>query len=303
MANVMRPAVENETRHRLVCRLLCLWLLVLGADSLLAADSNEFVFEQSDATLTALEWSPASPNGETILAIPWLGGAASGYRYVGPLLADAGYRVVAINPRGIDGSSGLQQGLTLRNYANDIVAVASELGLERFHIMGWAWGNRLARTVATDHPDLVDSVILIAAGGAVPPLADMAELGRLSREPDLPLSERVALARDGLFAPVTPAALIEEYIDYIGDWADGTAGERAAAAAIPVEHWWSGGEAPMLIVQGLNDRTAPPENGEIMKRDYGDRITLVNLQDAGHMMGLEKPQETAQAIIAFLRTQ
>ena len=57
----------------------------------------------------------------------------------------------------------------------------------------------------------------------------------------------------------------------------------------------------MLIVQGLDDKTAPPENGELMKKEFDQRITLVNLADAGHLMGLEKPVETTLAITDFLR--
>jgi len=56
----------------------------------------------------------------------------------------------------------------------------------------------------------------------------------------------------------------------------------------------------MLIVQGVDDKTAPPANGRRMKEEFGDRITLVNLQAAGHAMGLEKPEETADAILTFL---
>ena len=56
----------------------------------------------------------------------------------------------------------------------------------------------------------------------------------------------------------------------------------------------------MLIVQGVDDKTAPPENGRQMKQEFGERITLVNLEGAGHAMGLEKPRETAAAIVSFL---
>lgn len=58
----------------------------------------------------------------------------------------------------------------------------------------------------------------------------------------------------------------------------------------------------MLIVQGLDDKTAPAKNGVRMQQEFGDRIRLVNLQHAGHAIGLGKPGETAPAIIAFLAT-
>lgn len=38
-----------------------------------------------------------------------------------------------------------------------------------------------------------------------------------------------------------------------------------------------------------------------MKAKCSDRITLVNLADAGYVMGLEKPVETANALLQHIR--
>jgi len=51
----------------------------------------------------------------------------------------------------------------------------------------------------------------------------------------------------------------------------------------------------MLIVQGLDDKIAPPQNGVLMQERFGERIQVVNLKDAGHLMGLEKPLEVSAA--------
>ena len=64
--------------------------------------------------------------------------------------------------------------------------------------------------------------------------------------------------------------------------------------------WWAGGIAPMLIVQGLDDKVAPPENDRRMLEEFGDRITLIEIEEAGHVMGLERALETANAIVDFL---
>ena len=56
----------------------------------------------------------------------------------------------------------------------------------------------------------------------------------------------------------------------------------------------------MLTVQGEDDKTAPPENGRRMKQEFAERITLVNLKEAEHLMGLEKPRETAAGVLSFL---
>jgi pimeloyl-ACP methyl ester carboxylesterase len=56
-----------------------------------------------------------------------------------------------------------------------------------------------------------------------------------------------------------------------------------------------------LILQGADDQIAPPENGEILKRDLGDRVTLVNVAGAAHLMPLEQPETAASHIIGFIK--
>lgn len=252
------------------------------------------------AELTALEWSSSNSKEQAIIALPWGGGTAIGYRYLGPLLADAGYRLIALNPRGFSGSTGTLGELSLHDYAADVAAVVALLELDQVHMMGSALGNRVARAVATDHPNLVASISLIAAGGMVTPLVSMENAGRLFQDPDLAEELQLAFARDTLFAESTPTAIVKEFIDNLGYFREASTARSGANRATPVEQWWAGGTAPMLIVQGLDDKIAPPQNGVLMQEQFGERIRVVNLEDAGHLMGLEKPQEVSAAVIEFL---
>lgn len=252
------------------------------------------------AELTALQWVPVADSKATIIGLPWGGGTAIGYRTLGPLFAAAGYRLIALNPRGFSGSTGPLQNLTLHDYANDVAAVIDALELDRVHMLGWALGNRVARVVATDHPGRVATISLIAAGGMVPPLVAIADSNRLFRERDLPLAQQIAFAREALFAPATPDSIIQEFIADLGHFQEASAAQPAASRATPAEHWWAGGSAPMLIIQGLDDKIAPPQNGVLMQEEFGERIRVVNLEDAGHLMGLEKPGEVASAVLTFI---
>ena len=66
--------------------------------------------------------------------------------------------------------------------------------------------------------------------------------------------------------------------------------------------WWNAGAStPILIVQGLQDAVAPPENGYMMKRELGERVELVDIDGAGHAMLPERPKVIADAVIAFAR--
>ncbi len=280
-------------------KILVTIILVICGNTLVA-DQSQRSIDIGHAQLNVSVWETDNHKQETILALPGSGGDDSRYKYIGPLIADAGYRLIAINQRGIKDSSGELEGLTLHDYAADVAAIVDALGLEKVHMLGWALGNRISRVVATDYPNKVASISLIAAGGLVKPLTEPGELGRLLGEAELPEQEKIELARRTLFSSESSDELVWDYVRNLKYWSQARASQRRANRDTPAEQWWAGGTGPMLIVQGLDDKTAPPENGTRMKAEFGDRITLVNLEAAGHAMGLEKPRETADAIIAFL---
>jgi len=251
-----------------------------------------------DFALTASAWG----EGELVVALPGVGADNVRYRIIGPLIAAEGYRVVAVNQRGIRSSGGNLIDLTLHDYAADVAEIIHHFSATKAHLIGWAFGNRIQRTVATDYPERVATVTLLAAGGLFPPTAEPGALGRLLSEPALALEERMSLARMTLFSPATSDATVREYAASLTYWPEARLSQQAASRATPREEWWGGGEAPMLVVQGIDDMTAPVENGRQMLAAYGDRIELVEIAGAGHLMGLEKPEETAASIITFLKT-
>ena len=279
---------------------LILCMLLLGQSLNAAEQPTTHFVDIGHARLNIVEWSSDREDAEYIFALPGSGGDHSRYKRLAPLLAEAGYRVVVINQRGIMGSTGNLEDLTLRDLASDVIAVADMLGVRRFHMMGWAFGNRTSRMLATDFPDRVVSVTLIAAGGIVPALTRPGELGRLLGEADIPESEKAALARRTLFSPAAPDELIQEYVTGLRYWPEGRRAQQQANRNTPLELWVAGGSGPLLMVMGEDDLTAPVENGHIMKAEHGERLHLVIIPDAGHAVGLEKPAATASAILDFL---
>jgi len=81
------------------------------------------------------------------------------------------------------------------------------------------------------------------------------------------------------------------------------AAQIAAGQSTPLDDWWEGGTAPLLVVQGLDDRRALPGNGRALRDQMGARVRLVEMPRAGHLALLEQPQAVADAVIAFLRQQ
>jgi len=108
--------------------------------------------------------------GPPVILLPGRGGAgAEQYRALGSEIAAAGFRAVAMNPRGVGLSHGPLEDLSLHDLADDVATVVDKLGGPA-HIIGRALGNRVARCFAADYPQSVKSVSLISAGGLIPPL-------------------------------------------------------------------------------------------------------------------------------------
>lgn len=279
---------------------ICLSAITSALFSSAAAEPDFRTIDNCHAQLNVAEWLPVDSRDELILALPGSGGDYSRYQALAPLLAEAGYHTIVINQRGIMGSSGNLEKLTLSDLAADVIAIADTLQAEKFHMMGWAFGNRTSRMLATEYPDRVASLTLIAAGGLVPALTQPGELSRLLGEADLPLAEKIRLARRTLFSPTTDDSLLQDYATNLRYWPDARRAQRNANLNTPVEQWSAGGEGPVLMVMGQDDLTAPVENGHLMKQRHGERLELVIIPEAGHVIGLEKPHEALAAIVSFL---
>ncbi|MBV8690066.1 MAG: alpha/beta hydrolase [Actinobacteria bacterium] len=184
---------------------------------------------------------------------------------------------------------------TLHDLAGQAAAALGNAGPPA-HVVGHALGNRIARCLAADYPELVRSVTLLAAGGRVPPDDEAAVALLNCFDTSLSAGDHLAAVATAFFAPGNDAAV----------WADGWDGvlaevQAAAVRATSVDDWWTaGGTAPVLVIQGLDDRVAPPGNGRDLVEQIGERARLVELADAGHALLPEQPAAIAAALLEFL---
>ena len=135
------------------------------------------------------------------MLLPGLGRPAEDLDPFAAVLVAAGYKVVQPDPRGSGGSTGPLDGLTLHDLAGDIAAVIEVVGGAPVVLIGHAFGNRIARTVATDRPDLVRALVLLSASGKVQPTPEIAEAIRLAQAVDTPPAVRARAVRAAWFAP------------------------------------------------------------------------------------------------------
>jgi pimeloyl-ACP methyl ester carboxylesterase len=77
--------------------------------------------------------------------------------------------------------------------------------------------------------------------------------------------------------------------------------ETTTSSATIMDAWWAGGNAKMLVIQGLQDAVAVPENGRLLKAEAGSRVELIEIDGAGHALLPERPDEVATHVLDFLK--
>ena len=233
--------------------------------------------------------------GPVILMIPSLGRGASDFDDLSSRLVAAGYTTIRPQPRGMAASAGKMKDITLNDLAADaMAAVPADSG--PIVVIGHAFGQRVARILAAQYPDRVKSVIMVAAGGKAAMLPGAREALFAVFDSSLPSEKHMEAVRFAFFATGNDPLV----------WRDGWNAavaqmQNAATQASAVDDWWgAGGRASLLVIQGLQDVVAPPENGRKIKDEFGDRVKLYNIDGAGHALLPEKPNEIAALILGFL---
>ncbi|MEM9058047.1 MAG: alpha/beta fold hydrolase, partial [Pseudomonadota bacterium] len=115
--------------------------------------------ELDDGHVTVDAWRWDERERPTLLLLPSLGRGAADFAAVADALATRGLRCLALNPRGIADSAPAVSEATLVDYARDAAGVIAATGA-RAHVVGHAFGNRVARCLAQHWPARVDSVTL-----------------------------------------------------------------------------------------------------------------------------------------------
>ena len=236
----------------------------------------------------------AQGSGPLLVLLPSLGRGAEDFDAIRPALAPA-CRVVTPQPRGIGGSEGAMEGVTLHDYARDVAAVIENEAAGPALVGGHAFGNFVARTLATDRPDLVRGVALLAATHVWPVPPAVRESIMKSSDLSLPDEERLQHLRHAFFAPASDARV------WLGGWHPAVKkAQRAATDATPQAEWWQAGTAPILDVQPESDVMIPPESQSRYRDELGERVSIVRIPDAGHALLPEQPQALARALLDFV---
>lgn len=321
------PPRRHMMRRKRVWIPLCLLLAIVIAFLMLRTpdtDRDAMIAKYGGANATFA----AGPAGQRIHyrdqgkrdgpTIVLLHGSNSSLHTWEPLVKRLGgdYRIVTLDLPG----HGLTGGTPDKDYgASGMMAavdvVAAKLELDRFTLGGNSMGGWVAWRYALDHPEHVDALLLLDAGGM--------PLRKGEKRPESNIGFRILQYPAGrwLAGQITPRSLIEESLR-------GSVANQAIVDNAMVDRYWEllrfpgnreatslratldrepamadrVGEiaAPALILFGNQDRLINPTAAQTFhERMKGSKVVL--LDGIGHLPMEEAPDATAAAIADFLK--
>lgn len=249
------------------------------------------------------------------------------WRHQIPALADAGYRVAAMDLRGTGGSDKPPQGYDVPTLAADAAGVVRSLGASGAVVVGQGTGGDVAWAVAARHPEVVRAVGVLAAPHpldllAVPrrplPVASAALLAyvqlpslpeRAMTDGDLvarmfthwggvptrPDRQALETYRRALRVPFAAHSQLEQlrWLVRSTPRPDGRRHRAALRAARPV---------PVLQVHGARDGLRPLEDAALRAQTahVARPYRLEVLRDAGHFLTDHAPGHVAEILLDWL---
>jgi pimeloyl-ACP methyl ester carboxylesterase len=214
------------------------------------------------------------------------------------------YDVVAWDAPGCGGSADPSGDLRLDDYADAVAALIHAVGVAPVHLAGHSFGAGLAIKVSTRHPDLVRSLVLSGAyagwRGSLSAAEVEARLTRAFGELSRPPAEWVdGYLSDFFFRPVPPETLHAVRTMMLEVRAAGVLSMLTAFADADLRGLLPTIAVPTLLIYGAEDVRAPRGVGDALQAAIpGSRLTLV--QEAGHDVNLEAPEEYDAAVRGFL---
>jgi 2-hydroxy-6-oxonona-2,4-dienedioate hydrolase len=242
---------------------------------------------------------------DVLVCLHGAGSRADRFRPAMPLLAEAGFRVIAMDHPGhglAQRPAGYPHGTPA--YTSVARALLDELDLGCVTMLGTSLGGHVAASAALADPSRVRATVLIGAVGLVPPepaaagagspIVDTSEAGTRAKLEFLVHDQTLVtdewVREETLIgnAPGTAAARAELARYLADDMPDDLVGAAYAALGLPTQLVW-----------GAEDRWITPSIGRAAA-EVIPQADLVLVPDAGHAPYFERPDAFMDLVLPFL---
>lgn len=258
--------------------------------------------------------------GEPLVLIPGWPETWWAYHQVMPLLA-AAYHVMVVDIRGMGSSDKPVAGYEKKNMAKDIYALTQQLNYEKIHICGHDIGAHVAFSFAANYPEAVRNLILLdtphpdermyqlpmlpvpgldytypwwLAFNQVKELPEALLVGRMNIVIDWVLK---ALLKNEECINEFDRAVYSQAYNSVDSIRASNAWYQAFGQDIQDIKNYKKIDVPVL---GIACNSSYGMLSEFIKK-FAAVHTIANIDDSGHFLLAEKPQEVAKAILSFIK--
>jgi pimeloyl-ACP methyl ester carboxylesterase len=232
-----------------------------------------------------------------VLLVHGFTGSKEDFNLIGPLLADAGFRVLTFDNRGQHESahSKREDAYQVQSLARDVIALASSFGFEKPHLLGHSFGGLVSQQAVVDSPESFASLTIFCSGPHYIP-----------NKPDLVATIEIMKTMSmqdswDRFKEETDKAL-PRYELYKKRWTASDPRSTHTMAlhlqnAQPLIEKLTATNLPFHVIYGENDDAWPLDMQDQMAQDLGAPLTVI--ADAGHCPNEDQPEDTARVLADF----
>ncbi len=250
--------------------------------------------------LTAVRLSPERDEPKPLLVLgPSLGTSARLWSACAEALAED-YDIVAWDLPGHGRSAPAAETFTIAELATAVLDVVDRVRPGRFCYAGDSVGGAVGLQLLLDAPERVTAAAVLCSGARIGEETAWRERADLVRRAGTPVM--VSGSAQRWFAPgfldrdpATGSALLH---DLQAADSESYALVCEALAAFDVRDRLGDVAAPVLVISGAVDVTAPPELGRLVADTVGDG-TFVVLDGVAHLAPAETPERTARLLRSF----
>ncbi|MGC6391590.1 MAG: alpha/beta fold hydrolase [Alphaproteobacteria bacterium] len=216
------------------------------------------------------------------------------------------FRILCYDKRGHGQSETFDQEITIKDLADDAVALAQATGFERAHFCGLSIGGMTGQAIGIFHPQMFSSLALCATSSAVPEAA-------------LPMwEERIAKATaegmEGMIEPTLARWLTEDtrqnnpdLVERVSQMIGGTSlkgyvGCSRAIMKLNYTAQLAQITTPSIVIPGEHDPALPVAMSEVIAANLPGSIMKV-VSGAAHLCNIENPQMFNQILLDWIHSQ
>ena len=241
-------------------------------------------------------YEPKVRIADVVLVHGWTG-SKEDFNLIGPLLADAGYRVLTFDNRGQHESahSKREDAYQIHSLARDVIDIAHHYGFEKPHLLGHSMGGLVAQRATLDAPNYWSSLTLFCTGPHY-------SLKKTELETLIHLMKTMTMAEFWIsykeeMDKLSPRIELFKKRWHASDPRSLTDTSRLLLDTQSVITELLATKIPAHVIYGENDDAWPLEMQDQMAKDLSAPRTII--KDAGHCPNEDQPEETVKVLTNF----